>query len=64
MLYYAIVTSYVDRFSKFWYQWKEKPLPYIVVPNNYTSGVSISKSQVTTPSERRVTKNPQEDEGS
>ena len=25
MLYYVIVTSYVDRYSWFWYQWKRRP---------------------------------------
>ena len=49
--------SYVDRFSWFWYQWKEESYP-IVVPTNYTIGVSILSSQgvVTTTLERRVTK--------
>ena len=28
MFYYVIVTSYVDWFSWFWYQWKEETLPY------------------------------------
>ena len=45
MLYYVIVTSYVDRFSWFWYQWKEETLSYTMVPNNYTLGVSILNSQ-------------------
>ena len=45
MFYYVIVTSYVDRFSWFWYQGKEKTLFYTMVPNNYTLGMSISKSQ-------------------
>ena len=45
ILYYVIVTSYVDGFSWFWYQWKEETLPYTMVPNNYTLGVSISNSQ-------------------
>ena len=39
MLYYVNVTSYVDRFSSFWYQWKEDTLLYTMVPNNYTLGV-------------------------
>ena len=34
----VIVTSYVDRFSWLWYQWKEKTLPYTMVPNNHTLG--------------------------
>ena len=38
MFYYVIVTSYVDWFSWFWNQWKEKTLPYTMVPNNYTFG--------------------------
>ena len=33
-----LVTSYADRFSWFWYQWKEETLPYTMVPNNYTFG--------------------------
>ena len=45
MLYYIIVTSYVDRFSWFWYQWKEETLPFTMVPNNYTLGASIWNSQ-------------------
>ena len=45
MFYYVIVTSYVDQFSWFWYQWKEETLPYTMVPNNYTLGLSISSSQ-------------------
>ena len=34
----VIVTSYIDRFSLFWYQWKEETLPYTMVPNNHTLG--------------------------
>ena len=45
ILYYVIVTSYFDRFSWFWYQWKEETLPYTMVPNNCTLGMSISNSQ-------------------
>ena len=59
ILYYVIVTSYVDRFSWFWYQWKEETLPYTMVPNNCTLGMSISNSQGGgnhTPLGRRVTK--------
>ena len=44
MLYYVIVSSYVCRFSWFWYQWKEETLPYTMVPNNYTLGVSSLNS--------------------
>ena len=44
MLENVIVTSYVDRFSWFWYRWKEKTLPYTMVPNNHTLGPSISSS--------------------
>ena len=36
MFYYAILTSYIDLFSWFWYKWKEETLPFIMVPNNYT----------------------------
>ena len=43
--YRVIVTSYVDRFSWFWYQWKEETFSYTMIPNNYTLGVSISNSQ-------------------
>ena len=65
MFYYVIVTSYVDRFSSFWYQWKEKTLPYTMVPNIYTLGVSISSSHgvVTIPQEDVYTEKSQEDEG-
>ena len=45
MFYYVIVMSYVDRYSWFYYQWKEETLSYTMVPNNYTLGVSISSSQ-------------------
>ena len=45
MFYYVIVTSYVDRFSWLWYQWKEKTLPNTVVRNNFTLILSISKLQ-------------------
>ena len=45
MFYYVIVTSYIDNFLWFWYQRKEKTLPYTMVPYNYTLGVSISSSQ-------------------
>ena len=64
MFYYVIVTSYVDRFSWFWYQWKEETLPFSMVPNNYTLGVSISSSQgvITTP-RKTCYKKAQEDEG-
>ena len=56
--YYVILTSYVNQFSWFWYQWKEEILPYTMVPNNYTLGASIPNSYwvVTTPFGRRVTK--------
>ena len=65
MFYYVIVMSYVDKFSWFWYQWKEETLPYTMVPNNYTLGVSISKSRGGNhpPLGRRVTKKAQEDKG-
>ena len=65
MLYYIIVTSYVGRFSCFWYQWNEGTLSYTMESKNYTFGVSISNSQgvVITPLGRRVTKKAQEDEG-
>ena len=58
MYYYVIVMSYIDRFSWFWYQWKEETLPYTMVPNNYTLGLSISKSERSNnhPIGRRVTK--------
>ena len=45
MFYNVIVTSWIDWFSWFWYQWKEETLSYIMIPNNYTLGVSISSSQ-------------------
>ena len=45
MFCYVIVTSYVDWFSWFWYQWKEETLPYTMVPNNFTLHMSISSSQ-------------------
>ena len=45
MFYYTIVTSCVEQFSWFWYHWKEETLPYTMVPNNYTLGMSISSSQ-------------------
>ena len=59
MFYYLIVTSYVDRFSWFWYQWKENTLPYTMKQYNYTLGVSISSSQgvVTTPLMKTCYKN-------
>ena len=40
------------------YQWKEETLPYTMVPNNYTLGMSISNSQgvVTTPQENMLQK--------
>ena len=65
ILYYVIVTSYADRFSWFWYQWKEETLPYTIVPNNCTLDISISNSRgvVTTPLRRGVTKKAQENEG-
>ena len=44
MLYYVIVTSYVNRFLWVWYQWKEETLPYTMVPNNYTLSLSILNS--------------------
>ena len=40
----VIVTSYVDRFSWFWYKWKEETLPYTMVPDDHTLGPSISSS--------------------
>ena len=40
----VIVTSYVDWFSWFWYQWKEETLPYTMVSNNHTLVPSISSS--------------------
>ena len=40
----VIVTSFVDRFSWFWYQWKEETIPYTMVPINNTLGPSISSS--------------------
>ena len=40
-LYYVIVTSYANWFSWFWYQWKEATLPYSMISNNFTLGVSI-----------------------
>ena len=40
----VIVTSYVGRFSKFWYQWKGETLPYTMVPHTHTLGMSISSS--------------------
>ena len=40
----VIVTSYVSRFSKFWYQWKGETLPYTMVLHTYTLGMSISSS--------------------
>ena len=69
MFYYVIVTSYVDRFLWFWYQGKEKTLFYTMVPNNYTLGMSISKSQgvVITPLRKmcyqKKKKKVEEDEG-
>ena len=32
-------------FSWFWYQWKKETLPYTILPNTYTLGVSTSGSQ-------------------
>ena len=40
----VIVTSYVGRFSKFWYQWKGETHPYTMVPHTHTLGMSISSS--------------------
>ena len=40
----VIVTSYVGRFSKFWYQWKGETLPYTMVPHTHTLGMSVSSS--------------------
>ena len=40
----VIVTSYVGRFSKLWYQWKGKTLPYTMVPHTHTLGMLISSS--------------------
>ena len=33
-----------EKFSWFWYQWKEETLLYTMVPNNHTLGPSISSS--------------------
>ena len=51
LLRHVIVTSYVDRLVRFWYQWQEKTLPYTMVPNNYTLVVLslIQQGVVTTP---------------
>ena len=37
----VIVTSYVGRFSKYWYQYKGGTLPYTMVPHTHTLGLSI-----------------------
>ena len=59
MFYYVIVTSYIDRFSWFWYQLKEETLSYTMEPNNFSLWVSISNH----PLGGRVIKKVQEDEG-
>ena len=59
MLYYVIVTSYVDRFSWFWYQWKEETPPYSLglyygTKQLYFGRVNL-KSQAPPPSEEKQT---------
>ena len=71
MIYYVIVTSYIGRFSWVWYQWKEQTLFFTMAPNNYTLGMSISKSQgggnhpprKTCYKKKKKKKKAQEDEG-
>ena len=66
MFSYVIVTSYVDRFSWFWYQWNKKtdPTPYYVTKQPHFGRVSLKiTGVVTTPLGRCVTKKAQEDEG-
>ena len=39
MFYYVIVTSYVDRFSWCWYQWKEETIPFTIVSKTILSAI-------------------------